>query len=292
MAPSLLDRIFRRTSGTFIRAARSRGVRARAARTLEPAARDLSPEYPAAILDSRELFEQAATLAVIGDAGNLELSFGLVDHLATTVETLGLTRSSDVPDPFRRVWIKSESGVRKRGVVFSCEGGEIAVFCPPASCGFTTGSVLKLSYRGFSSAVRYDLRLNDSVCLPGALVLHLTRLEGTGAIGRTERRYPVHIHAKVLALRQGEDYGAGPAACQVLDVSATGMCMQCDIAYDEGQQVWLEVPLPDGSEEPFRARAVIKWSRLPKHGLEFVDLPRPLTDRLQQFLSALAAARH
>ncbi len=290
MASSLLDKIFRRTSGTFIRAARARGVRARAAKTLEPAAREISPEDPERILDSRELFEQAAARAVIGEAGNLELCFGLVDLLATTVETLGLARSSDVPDPFRRVWIKSESGVSRRGVVYSCEGGEIAVFCPPASRPvFTTGSVLKLGYRSFGSSVRYDLRLNDAVCLPGAIVLHLTRLEGTGTIGRAARRFPVSIHAKVLALRQDEVRGEGPAACQVVDISATGLCIQCDIWYVEGQRVWLELPLPDGTEELFRVQAVIRWSRVPKYGMEFVDLPQPLTERLERFLSALAA---
>jgi len=45
------------------------------------------------------------------------------------VEKLGFARASDVPDPFRRVWVTS-SKVRRRGVILSCQDGDVAVLCP------------------------------------------------------------------------------------------------------------------------------------------------------------------
>lgn len=196
----LAERLLRRSSDAFARTARAHGVRSRAVRALEPAARELFPDQPENVLASRELFEQAAKHAVVGIAGNLDLSFGLVDVLAGAVEALGLARASDVPDPFRRVWIRNDAGVRRRGVVLRCEGGEVAVFCPPGRDPFSaTSDVVKMSYRGFSSAVEYDLKLNDAVRLPGALVLHLTRPESGGAIGRATRRVEVRIPARIQA---------------------------------------------------------------------------------------------
>lgn len=293
MGSSALGLFSRRSAGSFIRTARSRGVRARVARILESAAWEISPEGPERILNSRELFERAAMRAVVGDVGNLELSFGLVDVLASTVETLGLARSSDVPDPFRRVWISSESGTRRRGVVLRCEGGEIAVFCSTVGDPISgVGSVLNLSYRGFSSPVEYGLRLDDAVRLPGALVLHLTRLDSLGAIGRTQPRLGVHIHAQVRALQPNEDENGGePTPCEILDISSGGLCMVCTTTYDTGQEVCLELSLPDDSEEPLSAHAIVCWSRQDtegrcSHGLLLIDLPELPMERLQRFLNA------
>jgi len=274
------------SSGSFRRAARRRGLRSKVARILAPAARELSPNAPEDVLDSRELFEKAAMRAVIGEAGNLELSFRLVDALASALERLGLARESDVPDPFRRVWVESDSGMRNRGVVLRCQAGEVAVFCPPrGKSSEDIGSVLHVHYRGFSSQVGYDLRLNDAVRLPGALVLHLTRLEGSGAIGRSAYRYPVSL----AALACGGD--GKQEACEVLDISSGGLHMQGTQAYDMGEIVHIEVQLGDADERPFTAQGDVRWivesEGRHNHGLMFRDLPAPHVDRLMRFLRSL-----
>ncbi len=257
-----LDKWFSRSPGSFTRAARSRGVRSRVANALEPAARELFPNHPEEVLTSRQAFEQAAMHAVVGDAGNLELSFSLVDVLASAVETLGLARASDVPDPFRRVWVRSTSGARKRGVVIRCESGEVAVFCPPSQDRFTdAGHMLKLSYRGFSSSVEYDLMLNDLVRLPEAVVLHLTRPEGGGAIGRDQRRMTVDLKGKLRvpgAVESGEQ--ANSISCQVLDASAGGLRIASDSPLAPGRELEVELLLP-GEEEPIALRTLVCWNR-------------------------------
>ena len=111
-----LASLFGGSGSAFVEAARARGVPASVARRLERAAGQVSPEEPQKVLASRELFESTAIRAVLADGGNLELSFGDADKIAGAVEKLGLARTTDVPDPFRRVWV-SNAATRRRGVV-------------------------------------------------------------------------------------------------------------------------------------------------------------------------------
>ena len=270
------------------------GVKARVARTLEPAALELFPDDPEDVLTSRACFERAAMHTVVGDAGNLELSFGLVDELASTVEKLELARASDVPDPFRRVWIVDEAGDRRQGVVLRCERGEVAVFCPPNHGGFTgTGSLMKVSYRGFSSSVEYELRLNDVVRLPAALVLHLNRPGGAGAIGRKELRLDVHLPGQVRALGAAESIEpTAPLPCEVLDVSVGGLCIASELPYGAGQAVEIALELPDASPEPYRAMASICWNRTdasgrPTQGLKLTGSTEGQAQRYELYLNSL-----
>lgn len=295
MSPRLIDTVLRRSSGAFVRAARARGIRTRAARTLESAANEVSPGDPARVLDSRELFQEAATLAVVGDGGNLELSFSLVDGLASTVETLGLARSTDVPDPFRRVWVSNGSGQRIRGVVLTCRDGELAVFCPPAERSLSEiGGVLWLRYRGFDSSVEYDLQLDDAVRLPGALVLHLKRRSGQGAIGRSSVRYPTSLPGVIRVLDLTDDEAAArPVSCVATDISTGGMALDSRIQFVQGERVRVELDLPDGNDSKFAAEAVVRWSRdsapgIHGVGIAFANLPRPRADRLESFLQTLS----
>jgi hypothetical protein len=288
MRSDLLDKILRRPSGAFLHAARKRGLPARAARALEAAAREAAPDAPDSIFDSRELFERAAALAVLGDAGNLELSYHLVDLLATTVEKLDLARSSDVPDPFRRVWVENESGTTRRGVVLRCASGEVAVLCPPSGKSIADiGAPLRLRYRGFGSAVDYELRLNDAVRLPGAQVLHLTRLDGLGAIGRVHPRYQVSIEGRL----ETDDGFDDP--CAVLDISAGGVRVKSEHSYEVGQCVRATLALDDGDEVPFATRCEVRWVADLPHGqalgLLFDELPEPLSERLSSHLRQLAS---
>ena len=286
----------RHSAGAFLSSARARGVRSKVARALKSAALALFPENPQVVLSSRVAFEQAATHAVIGDAGNLELSFGLVDALAGAVETLGLARASDVPDPFRRVWVINRDGARKRGVVLRCAEGEVAVFCPPSQDPFTgAGHVMKLSYRGFASSVEYELHLNDAVRLPGALVLHLTRPGGGGAIGRDNRRIQVDLRGSVRALGNS----AGPewtewTACHILDVSAGGMRIASDLPLGPGQELEVQLSLPDDDEQPIEPKAIVCWNRADQdgnrcQGLQLVDWPAAMGARWETFLQRLTS---
>ena len=315
MVRQLVNRLVGRSSGAFVRAACARGVKLRVARALEPAADELFGPRPEEILTSRSAFERAAMHTVIGDAGNLELSFSLVDVLASTVETLGLARASDVPDPFRRVWIRNSAGARKRGVVLRCEMGEVAVFCPagqerrlerrnkvqgqqPGSGRRFTdaGDIMKLSYRGFSSSVEYELRLNDAVRLPGALVLHLSRPDGEGAIGRDNRRVDVRLEGVVRAVgnfASGES--DAPIPCRILDASSGGLRIASDIDFEKGREVELQVWLPDDGTEALSLTALIRWNRSDDtgqrtQGLQFAGLSPSATERYRRYLGSLLPA--
>lgn len=282
MSSALLRRLPWTKVGSFARQARTLGLKDAVARLLEEPAQALSPDAPEKVFEDRSLYEAVALRAVIGDAGNLELSFGPVDLLANAVETLGLARASDVPDPFRRVWVDDGMGNRVRGVVLTQRGGEVAVFCP-ASAGPKTriGELMSLEYRGLSSDVRFPLRLNDSVRLPGALVLHFTRPQGSGSIGRDNQRFAVDLSATVI--------GSEPFPCWIRDVSSGGMMMECSTAWPQGEELTIDMPLPDGGDGNFLVRVVVRWCREGqgdelKHGLEFVALPSASRVRLDRYL--------
>lgn len=280
----------RAPAGSFLREARARRLPARVARLLERSAAEICPQQPTRILESRELFERAAMHAAAGKGGNLELSFRTVDALATSVETLGLARSSDVPDPFRRVWVQGV-GTRRPGVVLACGDGEVAVLCPPARGVLPeAGSVLKLGYRGFSSTVEYELRLDDPVRLPRGQILNLTRTDGRGAIGRVHERFPVYLRARVQRREPGAA-GFERVPCEILDFSASGVRMECNESFATGDALSLEIELPDGGE-PLATPAAVRWARAGSagqhsHGLLFTDLSKPARERLDRFMATL-----
>ena len=246
-----------RAPSDFVREARARGVPAATARALELAAQATCADDPLRVLDSRELFERTAKQTVMGDAGNLELSFDLVDRLAQAVEQLKLGRVSDVPDPFRRVWVADRDGQRVRGVVFRHELDELAVFCPPGERRLgELGSTVTIGYRGFASSVDYDLLVDDSVRLPEALVLHLKHESGSGRIGRRQDRYPVELRGSLRLVDRvagAEGRTAGELhPCTVVDVSLGGLGLVCDAglgsAEELGREARLEVRVNLGAE--------------------------------------------
>lgn len=240
----------------------------RLAKALMPSARALFPENPEIVLESRPEFERAASNAVLGDAGNLNLSYKLADAFAGAVEDLGFVSSVDTPMPFSRVWIADDAGATREGVVLRCEYDEIAVFCPPTTAPFRpSGPEMRLSYRGALNSTVFDLHVNDAVRLPEALVLHLTRPGGSGGIGRDKLRVHVNLVGGVRALGdvnllEWTEWHH----CEVLDLSATGMRIQSDLPFPENQTVELTLVLDDGSHLPFEATAKIRWNRSDENG--------------------------
>lgn len=281
--------LFHAPAGSFLRHARSRGIPWRIARLLERSAGEACPRAPEQILESRTLFERAAMHAAAGKGGNLELSFRTVDALAMCVEKLGFARASDVPDPFRRVWVRSAK-MRRPGVILSCESGEVAVLCPPERRSIADeGSVWTLSYRGFSSTVEYNVRLDDPVRLPRGYIFNLARAEGSGTIGRAQERFSVQLPA--IVRRQAPPGGsdcAEPVSCEILDISCNGVRLDCEATYNAGDLLVLDVELP-GSTERLAVSCVVRWvrpgDRRAGHGLLFTNLSRSLRERIDAFLA-------
>lgn len=259
------------SSASFVRQARRHRLPRRAIRVLELAARTLFGGAADRVFTSRDDFEAAAAFAVIGEAGNLELSYGRVDALATAVERLELARKSDIPDPFRRVWIYGPEGERKRGVVLRREDSAIAVFCPPSREDFlSTGSSLFVEYRGFDEGTRFELQLRDSVLLPEALVLHLAR-PSTGAIGRSQERIDIQFAGTLRVAPEGAVGEVPPAdltlwPAQVLDISSGGVRIASEIPESNGRELELEFAIPDDPGAPVRIPAVLRWNRVDEDG--------------------------
>lgn len=288
MLKTLLDR--RGARSEFVAEARQRGLSRRMARLIEPSARHVHPDDPGLVLQSRELLERTALHAAAGDHGNLELSYRRVDRLAAAFEELALTRVTDIPDPFRRVWVRDAAGQRTEGVALTCENGEIAIFCPPAMKQLAEGTTFQLSYRGFNSSVRMPLVLSDSCLFPGGLMLHLVRPGGEGAIGRAEPRHDVRLAGSVRRLHAQDG-----ADCEALDMSLSGVRIRCAERFDV--QEILACTLWFGADpEPFAFDAIVRWLRPADSGphqigIEFQQLSAAQVHRLEVFLTGLGNAQ-
>ena len=294
---NMIPSIFRRLGApsSFVRAATLRGLPVKVARLLEPAALELHPDRPEAVLESRGLLQRAALKALVGDGGNLELSFEHADALAATMDALQLSQVSDVPEPFRRVWIATGTSDRTSGVVLTCEQGELGVFCPPETKKIPEAcSSATLSYRGFTSSVELELRLSDSCRFPGGLMLHLSRKRGGGDIGRRQERLEVHFQA-TLGPPEPAAEQTEREPCEVLDISTGGARVACAGPFQSGLQRILTLPLPGEPGPPLSTLSAICWSRQDDRGawsagLLFVDPGEAFTERLLHFLGRQKAA--
>ena len=149
------------------------------------------------------------------------------------------------------------------------------------------GSFVRLSYRGFTSAVEYELQVGDEVLLPGGLVLHLTRPSGEGTIGRSHHRFAVHFKAEVRAL-SGESQDV-VIPCEVLDLSLGGLRLEGSVTFNRGERVRVDVPLRDGIDEPLRTFGEVRWTREATAarrsiGVQFTGLDEGSAKRLVRFL--------
>ena len=84
---------------------------------------------------------------------------------------------------------------------------------------------------------------------------------------------------------------ARPVACQILDISAGGMRMDCTRAFEVGEKLRVEVHMGDDNPSPFTFESTVRWRRDADegrlaHGLVFTDLSQHLTERLILFLRA------
>ena len=276
---------------SFLAAARRKGLPSKVAKTLQPAAYDLYPQQPESILESRSRFEEAALRSVSKDLTNLQITFKTLEALATVVDTLDLARSGEVPDPFRRVWVKNENGDRERGVAFTVNDGELTVFCPPGSdfCA-EIGSEIHLSHRESTSKVAYDLQLNDAVQLPGSSVLHLGRRGGGDSAGRVTKRYGVEIMGFIQEQAAADDQRT-PIPCKILDISIGGARLECNFPFEKGTPVHLDVFFDDGISEPFSVNCIARWSSSDQDGkqvgLQFGDLENAHAERLENAIQLI-----
>lgn len=288
MLSTLIQR-FGKTS-EFVKAATALGVSRTIAKQIEPGATHVSPDEPERVLRTRELLERAALHVAVGDGNNLELSFQRVDALAACFETLQLVRTTDIPDPFRRVWVSIGHGNRIRGVALTCQNGEVAIFCPPDSKPISDeGHEVTLAYRSFKSTAEFQLQLNDSCLFVGGLMLHLSRPGGNGTIGRAQERFDIDLPG-LLRPRNGEQ----EQSCVVLDVSMGGLRVECGRALAKESRLSVKLWLSDGEIDAFVADAEVRWV-LPGnndkmlHGLRFIELDARLEQRLTRFLLTLNA---
>lgn len=288
---STLNRFSAEPSDQFLSAARQKGLSVKLARTLQAAAHELFPEDPSSILGSRSRFEETALQAISHDLGNLELSFEWLDNLASAVETLDLARTSEMPDPFRRVWVENKDGARAQGVVLAVRDQEIAVFCPHTKKPLEKiGSAIELIYRESSSLVSYELMLNDAVRLPGTNVLHLKRRNGIGSIGRVTKRHEVET-VGFVRMQSADGQPLSPTPCKILDISIGGARLGCSADFDKGTPLHLDVFLDDGISEPLSMQCTARWSQpVPEGhhiGVQFGDLSKPQSARLEEAMLAL-----
>jgi len=99
-----------------------------------------------------------------------------------------------------------------------------------------------------------------------------------------ERRHPrfkVGCHVQV---RTGDNSLQG----QVIDLSESGIAIHIANELKPGDRVILQFALPN-SEHRFGVQATVKYSKGPRHGLEFYKLARRESDELYRVCRALSA---
>lgn len=162
-----------RSSSPFQAEARRLGLSTKQVQILEPAATALFPEDPTAALGERDSFASIVEKTIHHDLQQLELTFHVAEHCASAFDALKFGRCSETPDPFRTVWVGAAGKDPLRGVVIPGREGEVAVFCPvKGDAPSDIGTDLDLTYRESDTDLTYELQLRDSVCLPGARILH------------------------------------------------------------------------------------------------------------------------
>lgn len=287
-----LKALAKKQSSPFQETARNKGLSTKQALALEPEAENLFPEEPHSALETREAFEKVASQSLQVALANLELSFAAAEELASALEVLQLGRSSEVPDSFRMVWVKSDSAPPLQGVVIPGREGEVAVFCPlKAEAPNAIGTDIDLEYRGSDTEGSFQLKLRDAVCLPEARVLHLAkRQNATAGHGRVFKRHAVEIVGFVRRSNEA-DGNIAPMPCRVVDISIEGARLRCASRIEKGVQIQLDVFLDDGIGEPFSIACEVRWlEAVPEGhqiGLHFEELSPGQAKRMDQAIRLL-----
>ena len=102
-----------------------------------------------------------------------------------------------------------------------------------------------------------------------------------------ERRHPRFKVECDVQVRAGDSSLHG----QVVDLSESGIAIHIANEIRAGDRVILQFALPN-SEHKFRLQATVKYSKGPRHGLEFYKLARRESDELYRVCRALSATTH
>lgn len=99
-----------------------------------------------------------------------------------------------------------------------------------------------------------------------------------------ERRHPRFKVDCPVQVRTGDNSLRG----HVIDLSESGIAIHITNEIKAGDRVILQFALPN-SEHHFGVQATVKYSKGPRHGLEFYKLARRESDELYRVCQALSA---
>ena len=138
-------------------------------------------------------------------AGEIEDVGRKVEGYAIALERLGLARTSDVPDPFRRVLLQLRGGARQLAVSVSNTDGKLVLIAPPqATITERRRDTIRVIYGGERHMVEYPLIVSGISHGPTGTVIFLKRPQGEGRFGRVERRHPSLIQVAIMAVAEEE----------------------------------------------------------------------------------------
>jgi hypothetical protein len=273
---------------------RDAGIDLEILRTLEPLAVQMTPGKPELALQRRELFERLGISLLLAQDGR-NLRFELAERLADALERLRLLRSSDLPDPLRRVRLRPHGGAPALGIVLRPQGPEMLVLLHPKQrFDGRRGDGARLDLAGARRVIEIPVRLTDVEERDGARLLHIARPEGWGNFGRSHERFPVLLPVSVLDRAAGE---SSWIPGEVFDLSEGGICACLPVRLPVGRSTRIHLCLETASGfagEPLFAEGRVVWARPEgpsqiRHGLSFDALDERDAFRLRSYLDSLGA---
>lgn len=287
-----------RSTPPQVRAFRERGrevgIEKEMLHALEAHALQLAPTKPEATLHRRELFERLGIAYLLAQDGK-QLRFDLAERLADALERLRLVRSSDLPDPLRRIRLRPHGGAPALGIVLRPQGPEMLILLHPNQrFDGRRGDGARLDLAGARRVIEIPVRLTDVEERPGARLLHVARPEGWGSFGRTHERFPVLLPISVLdRSAEGSTWISGEA----FDLGEGGICATLPQRLPVGRHTSIHLSLATScgfTGEPLFAEGRVVWARperpnLVRHGFAFDQLADRDAFRLRSYLDSLGA---
>jgi hypothetical protein len=273
---------------------RDAGIEVEVLKALEPLALQIAPTKPEIALQRREMFERLGIALLLAQDGK-NLRFELAERLADALERLRLVRSSDLPDPLRRVRLRPHGGAPALGIVLRPQGPEMLILLHPKQrFDGRRGDCARLDLAGARRVIEIPVRLTDVEDRETARLLHIARPEGWGSFGRTHERFPVLLPVSVLDRASGE---SSWIAGEVFDLSEGGVCACLPQRLPVGRttRIHLCLETPGGFAcEPLFAEGRVVWARPEgpsqvRHGLSFDALDERDSFRLRSYLDSLGA---
>jgi hypothetical protein len=279
---------------TFRERGRDAGIDVDVLRALEPIALQLAPTKPEVTLQRREMFERLGIALLLAQDGK-NLRFELAERLSDALERLRLVRSSDLPDPLRRVRLRPHGGAPALGIVLRPQGPEMLILLHPRQrFDGRRGDGARLDLAGARRVIEIPVRLTDVEERDSARLLHIARPEGWGTFGRTHERFPVLLPVSVLERSGGESNWIPGEA---FDLSEGGICacLPQRLPVGRSTRIHLSLATPGGfTGEPLFAEGRVVWARPEgpsqvRHGLSFDALDERDAFRLRSYLDSLGA---